>query len=150
MILLAGLPFAPESPYWLIRQNRKEDAKSSLMKLSSSKHRPDLDAVLLMIEQTDILEQELEASTTYSDCFKGVNLKRTEISVMVYLIQVISGNPMIGYANFFFIQAGLNSSDAFNSKSCIPKIQVRRNTDYFQWEWETLPSVLSGPFSRGL
>lgn len=92
------------------------------MKLSSSKHRPDLDAVLVMIEQTDLLEQELEASTTYMDCLKGANLKRTEISVMVYLIQVISGNPMIGYANFFFIQAGLNSSDAFNSKFCSRKI----------------------------
>jgi SP family general alpha glucoside:H+ symporter-like MFS transporter len=113
-ILLAGLFFAPESPYWLIRQGRKADAKASLTKLTSSKHRPDLDAVLLMIEQTDFLEQELEATTTYLDCFKGANLKRTEISVMVYLIQVIGGNPMISYANFFFIQAGLNTNDAFN------------------------------------
>ena len=30
-------------------------------------------------------------------------------------IQVIGGNPLIGYANFFFEQAGLNPSDAFNS-----------------------------------
>jgi len=67
-----------------------------------------------MIEQTDLLEQELEHSTTYLDCFKGANLRRTEISVMVYLIQVIGGNPLIGYANFFFEQAGLDSSDAFN------------------------------------
>jgi hypothetical protein len=70
-----------------------------------------------MIEQTDLLEQELEHSTTYLDCFRGANLRRTEISVMVYLIQVIGGNPLIGYANFFFEQAGLNSSDAFNSQS---------------------------------
>jgi len=113
------LPFAPESPYWLIRQGRKEDAKAALVKLSSSKHRPDLERVLVMIEQTDLLEQELEASTTYFDCFKGVNLRRTEISVMVYLIQVIGGNPLIGYANFFFEQAGLNSADAFDSKSSV-------------------------------
>ncbi|RDL39429.1 putative maltose permease [Venustampulla echinocandica] len=114
IILLAGLPFAPESPYWLVRQQRKEDAKKSLMKLSSAKHRPDIDSVLLMIEETDLLEKELEATTTYLDCFRGVNLKRTEISVMVYLIQVIGGNPLIGYANYFFEQAGLKSADAFN------------------------------------
>ncbi|CZR62573.1 probable maltose permease [Phialocephala subalpina] len=114
VILLAGLPFAPESPYWLIRKNRKDDARKSLEKLSSSKHRPDIEGVLVMIEQTDLLEQELESTTTYFDCFKGANLARTEISIMVYLIQVIGGNPLIGYANFFFEQAGLNSADAFN------------------------------------
>lgn len=89
----------------------------SLEKLSSKKNTPDLQAVLVMIEETDLLERELEATTTYADCFKGANLKRTEISIMVYLIQVIGGNPLIGYANFFFVQAGLDSADAFNSKS---------------------------------
>ncbi|PMD33014.1 putative maltose permease [Hyaloscypha variabilis F] len=114
VVLLAGLPFAPESPYWLVRKNRKEDARKSLLKLTSKKHRPDIDSVLVMIEQTDLLEQELESTTTYMDCFKGANWPRTEISIMVYLIQVIGGNPLIGYANFFFEQAGLNSADAFN------------------------------------
>ena len=114
-MLLIGLPFAPESPYWLVRQNRKDDAIAALKKLSSQKDRPDIESVLAMIEQTDLLEQELEATTTYLDCFKGANLRRTEISVMVYLIQVIGGNPLIGYANFFFEQASLNAADAFNS-----------------------------------
>jgi SP family general alpha glucoside:H+ symporter-like MFS transporter len=115
-VLLVGLPFAPESPYWLVRRNRKDDARAALKRLSSPKYNPDIDSVLVMIEQTDLLERELEATTTYLDCFKGANLRRTEISVMVYLIQVIGGNPLIGYANFFFVQAGLNTSDAFNSE----------------------------------
>lgn len=111
-----ALPFAPESPYWLVRQDRKEDAKAALIKLTSPKHRPDLDQVLIMIEQTNLLEQELESTTNYMDCFRGANLRRTEISIMVYLIQVIGGNPLIGYANFFFEQAGLDPADAFDSR----------------------------------
>jgi hypothetical protein len=47
VVLLAGLLFAPESPYWLIRMGRKEGAKKSLEKLTSAKHRPDLDALLV-------------------------------------------------------------------------------------------------------
>lgn len=116
VVILAALPFAPESPYWLIRQGRKEDARRSLLRLTSASNRPQIEQMLVGIEQTDLLEQEMESTTTYLDCFKGSNLTRTEISVMVYLIQVIGGNPLIGYANYFFEQAGLDSSDAFNSK----------------------------------
>ncbi|GAB7354889.1 hypothetical protein MBLNU459_g5527t1 [Dothideomycetes sp. NU459] len=114
VVLLVGLLFAPESPYWLVRQGRRDDARRALEKLSSSKHRPDLDSLLSLIEETDLLEQEIEKSTTYLDCFKGTNLRRTEICTMVYLIQVIGGNPLIGYATFFFEQAGLDPGDAFD------------------------------------
>ncbi|THY20788.1 putative maltose permease [Aureobasidium pullulans] len=113
IILLVGLCFAPESPYWLVRQGRRDDAKHALEKLTSNKDRTDLDAMLILIEETDLLEREIEASTTYLDCFKGSNLRRTEICTMVYLIQVIGGNPLIGYSTFFFTQAGLASANAF-------------------------------------
>ncbi|CAG2000295.1 unnamed protein product [Fusarium graminearum] len=113
-ILLAGLPFAPESPYWLVRKGRREAARSALLGLSSSTNRPDIDKALVGIEQTDLLEQEIESSTSWMECFKRANLVRTEISVMVYLIQVIGGNPLIGYATYFFQKAGLDPSDAFN------------------------------------
>lgn len=115
VVLLIGLPFAPESPYWLVRQGRLSEARTSLESLTSSqgKHVPDIDALLIMIEQTDRLERKMEETTSYQDCFRGSNAKRTEISIMVYLIQVIGGNPLIGYANFFFEQAGLNPADAF-------------------------------------
>lgn len=51
VVLLAGLLFAPESPYWLIRMGRKDAARKSLEKLTSAKHRPDLDAVLVSYQR---------------------------------------------------------------------------------------------------
>lgn len=116
VVLLSGLFFAPESPYWLIRQNRKEDARKALEKLSIKANYHNIDKMLDLIEETDRLEREIEKSSTYVDCFRGSNLRRTEICCVVYLIQVLSGNPLIGYANYFFELAGLDPSDAFNSK----------------------------------
>lgn len=116
IVILAGVFFAPESPYWLVRKGRKDKARRALLRLSSASRRPNIDAMLDMIEETDLIEREMEADSSYLDCFKIVNLRRTEISVMVYLIQVIGGNPLIGYTNLFFEQAGLDSADAFDSK----------------------------------
>ena len=67
-----------------------------------------------MIIETDRLEVELEAGSTYRDCFSKVNLRRTEIAVGVYSIQVVSGVYLVGYATYFFEQAGLPTKQAFN------------------------------------
>lgn len=67
-----------------------------------------------MIIETDRLESELEAGSTYMDCFKPINLRRTEISIGVYTIQVLSGIYLVGYATYFFELAGLPVSQAFN------------------------------------
>jgi SP family general alpha glucoside:H+ symporter-like MFS transporter len=67
-----------------------------------------------MIIETDRLEHELEAGSTYFDCFKPINLRRTEVSIGVYTIQVLSGIYLVGYATYFFELAGLPVTQAFN------------------------------------
>lgn len=66
-----------------------------------------------MIVETDKLEHELEAGSTYADVFKKINLRRTEIAVGVYCIQVISGIYLVGYTTYFFTLAGLPTDSAF-------------------------------------
>ncbi|OQV09271.1 hypothetical protein CLAIMM_13407 [Cladophialophora immunda] len=112
LVILIGLPFAPESPWWLQRQGRFEDAEKSLKRLASPK--VDVRPTLAMIIETDRLEREIEAGSTYSDCFKKINIRRTEIAVGVYTIQVLSGIYLVGYATYFFTLAGLPSDQAFN------------------------------------
>lgn len=112
VVILIGLPFAPESPWWLIRKGRTEDAEKALRRLASSS--VDVKPTLAIIIETDRLEQELEAGTTYMDCFKKINIRRTEIAVGVYSIQVISGIYLVGYATYFFELAGLPVRSAFD------------------------------------
>ena len=112
LVILIGWPFAPESPWWLSRKGRFEDAERSLRRLASSK--VDVKPTLAMIVETDRLEHELEAGSTYWDCFRKINRRRTEIATGVYCIQVISGIYLVGYATYFFELAGLPVDKAFS------------------------------------
>lgn len=100
VMILIGIPFAPESPWWLVRKGRIEDAEKSLKKLAAKG--VDMKPTLAMIIETDRLELEMETGTRYLDCFKAINLRRTEISIGVYTIQVFSGIYLVGYATYFF------------------------------------------------
>jgi SP family general alpha glucoside:H+ symporter-like MFS transporter len=111
LIILVLWPWAPESPWWLVRKGRMEDAENSLRQLASDK--VDVKPTLAMIVETDKLEHALEAGSTYMDCFKPINLRRTEISIGVYTIQVLSGIYLVGYATYFFELAGLATAHAF-------------------------------------
>ncbi|KAK8094147.1 major facilitator superfamily transporter maltose permease [Apiospora hydei] len=111
-IIIPGMFFIPESPWWLVRRGRFAEAEHALRRLSSKQ--VDVAATLAVITETDRLEQEIEAGSTYWDCFKSVNIRRTEISVGVYSIQVLSGIYLINYGTYFFKLAGLPTDKAFD------------------------------------
>ncbi|TPX11686.1 uncharacterized protein E0L32_007665 [Thyridium curvatum] len=112
-ILLLGLWWAPESPWWLIRQNRMEDAKAALDALSNKSNHAENHNILAMMVKTDLYEREVEVGATYRDVFKGPNLRRLEISAMLFVCQNFSGNP-VGFATYLFEQVGLSTENAFN------------------------------------
>jgi SP family general alpha glucoside:H+ symporter-like MFS transporter len=112
LIILPGMFFAPESPWWLARQGRFADAEMSLRRLSS--RRVNVKAVLAHIIETDTLETQMQAGSTYTDVFSKVNWRRTEIAIGVYATQVLCGIYLINYGTYFFTLAGLNTEQAYD------------------------------------
>ncbi|PVH69328.1 sugar transporter [Cadophora sp. DSE1049] len=112
--LIIGISMAPESPWWLVRKGRNDDARKALRRLTSTESETDIDNTISMMRHTNELEKEIGAGTSYWDCFKGVNLRRTEITCITWLIQSASGASMMGYAVYFFKQAGMDTDVAFD------------------------------------
>ena len=114
VILLPGLYFIPESPWWLVRNDRLDDAENMLQQLGFGNKTSTSSGMLAFIVETDRLEKKMGPGSTYIDCFKPVNRRRTEISLGIYCSQTLSGIYLMGYATFFFQQAGLTTDQAFD------------------------------------
>ncbi|KAK3626831.1 hypothetical protein LTR56_019559 [Elasticomyces elasticus] len=94
--LIVGIAFAPESPWWLVRKGRNDDARKSLRRLNSTGTDASLDDTISMMRHTNEVEKELDHGSSYIDCFRGVNLRRTEITCITWIIQAASGASLIG------------------------------------------------------
>ncbi|KAL7624084.1 hypothetical protein AAE478_005641 [Parahypoxylon ruwenzoriense] len=110
-----GTYLAPESPWWCVRHNYKERAEVSLKRLarSSGFSQREADAAMALMIYTDEMEKQVSEGTKYWDCFRGVDLRRTEIVCLIWIAQTMSGTAIGGLNTYFYQQAGISDSDSF-------------------------------------
>lgn len=112
-VVLPVLYFTPESPWWLMRQEKVEQAAKVLGRLSSPDPKNDISRTLAMIRKTDLYERKIEEGSSIWDCFKGSSLRRTEIVIMIFFAQDFAQSPVS--PTYFFEQLGLSTSQAFDT-----------------------------------
>lgn len=112
--LFVILWFAPESPWHYVRKGDHEAAKKSIARLSSSTKPGHLEEQLAMMVHTNEIEQQLDDGTSYRDCFRGIDRRRTEIACMTFAAQPFCGSAIGGSPTFFLVQAGLSESISFS------------------------------------
>ncbi len=111
-VLAIGLPFAPESPWYLVRKGRIDQARKVLSSLYSNP--TEVADKLAAIEQT-VQEDLARDKSRWVDCFRGTNLVRTVISCGVFACQHFVGIIFVlGFSTYFFELAGLANSNAFS------------------------------------
>lgn len=127
--LIIGISFAPESPWYLVRKGRIDQARHSILRLTSkpvqsppnsisatnesSSHSLDIEKTLALMIYTNNLEIAASAGTSYLSCFRRTDLRRTELTCFVWAIQVLCGSTLMSYSTYFYLQAGLDVRNAF-------------------------------------
>ncbi|KAL2111187.1 hypothetical protein VUR80DRAFT_186 [Thermomyces stellatus] len=113
--LIIGIWLAPESPWWLVRHDRPEDAKKTLRRLTARNGEVPFnpDETVSMMILTNQMEKEQREGTSYLDLFKGVNLRRTEIVCVTWMVQHFCGSVFISYSTYFYQQAGMAVDHSF-------------------------------------
>ncbi|KAH0365956.1 putative sugar transporter, partial [Aureobasidium melanogenum] len=103
--------FAPESPWWLTRKGKYEQAAHSVERLGRKSAVNSADQVSMMRR---VIEMEAsEKKPSYVELFKGTDLRRTFIVCFVYAAQNLTGNLIANQAVYFFQQAGVSDNLAF-------------------------------------
>lgn len=101
----------------VVKHGRLQEAERAVQRLQAPSARfeiPTPQETVALLVQTDDYEKELTHGVGYLECFKGVNLRRTEIAVGTWIVQQMCGPVLQTYAIYFFEQAGLPAAQAFN------------------------------------
>ncbi|PVH71672.1 general substrate transporter [Cadophora sp. DSE1049] len=115
LLIIGGIIWSPESPAWLVRKNRMDEATRSLLRLTTRGHSNfNVDDAILLIAETNEKEMRMSSGTSYRDCFRGVDFRRTRIACLAWLVQCLCGSVLMGYSPVVYKACGLDGVWAFN------------------------------------
>lgn len=116
-IIILTVWFWPESPVWLVRMGRIDEAERSLKRLHGENSGINRDAILTSIRVSIRKEEEARvenSNLTYAACFKGKDRPRTLICMFVYGCQYLSGIIFVlGYQSYYYQLAGYGAERSF-------------------------------------
>lgn len=110
-VALVGQLCMPESPVFLVRKGKMEKARRALgrMYTDSEDASGHLERIKLTLE-----EAETKNLGSFADCFKGTNLRRTLIAIMVFLSEPMSGLGFVGgYGALMYQYLGISDEKSF-------------------------------------
>ncbi|CAG9978431.1 unnamed protein product [Clonostachys byssicola] len=99
-----GLPFLPESPWWLLSKGKQDKALKSLRRLGYS-----ADEVTSKIAgiQT-VLDKSLQetAGASFLECFRASNFRRMCVGIDPLIVQALGGAYFIAAYSTYYLQLG--------------------------------------------
>ncbi|KAF5002415.1 hypothetical protein FGRMN_427 [Fusarium graminum] len=110
-VALVGQLLMPESPVYLVRKGKMEKARKALQRMYTSPE--DTDGHLERIKLT-LEEAESKNLGSFMDCFRGTNLRRSLIAIMVFLSEPMSGLGFVSnYGALMYQYLGISDKKSF-------------------------------------
>lgn len=101
----------PESPVYLVRKSKISEARKVLGRLYSDPH--DVEGHLERIRLT-LEEAKTNGSESFIECFRGSNLRRTLIAIMVFVSEPMSGLGFVqNYGALMYQFLGVDDRSSF-------------------------------------
>lgn len=111
VLVSAGLVL-PESPRWLVEKGRKDQARKVLTFLRGKSALPSMiEEELDLLIRAEAEQREFHSATSWLDCFRGSNLRRTLIGAGVQSLQQAQGSSFVlGYVVVFLQTIGIKQN----------------------------------------
>ncbi|PVH82568.1 general substrate transporter [Cadophora sp. DSE1049] len=113
--LAVGYIWFPESPYYLLKKGRREQARKCLNKIHGSNDQALIDAEMIRIQEDVTFSEQIkvaahEGGHPYIKAFRGQNRRRTLIALMPALQQQLLGSTFIlGFISYFMSLLGIKN-----------------------------------------
>lgn len=106
-----GLLFLPETPRYYITKGQYEKAASAIRRLRGVTDEAQLAEEVEVMKKAWLEETRLNSSVQFKDAFRGIDLRRTLLSVSTGAAQASTGMYfMSNFSVYFFVQAGIQDS----------------------------------------
>lgn len=97
-----------------MRRGRLDQARDALRRLRTDPTEEEIEQQIAFMQHTNELERSVAEGTSYLSCFRGVDLRRTEVAAGAWVAQNWCGSAFMGYSTYFLERAGLDTSHAFS------------------------------------